>query len=122
MSSSNALLYLDYQLGYRCSQIPCITLPQAKKEELQQRLAYAEARNDLAAIADIKYGAMVDVGEQLQRLLASKPSHSILTEEVGPEEIGVVVSRWTGIPVARLQQVRPGRALLYVWCAPPVLD
>ena len=28
----------------------------------------------------------------------------MLTEEVGPEQIAVVVSRWTGIPVSRLQQ------------------
>ena len=28
----------------------------------------------------------------------------MLTEEVGPEQIAAVVSRWTGVPVSRLQQ------------------
>ena len=28
----------------------------------------------------------------------------MLTEEVGPEQIATVVSRWTAIPVSRLQQ------------------
>lgn len=35
----------------------------------------------------------------------------MLTEEVGPEEIAAVVSRWTGIPVNRLQQTEREKLL-----------
>ena len=35
----------------------------------------------------------------------------MLSEEVGPEDIATVVSRWTGIPVSRLQQVERERLL-----------
>jgi hypothetical protein len=35
----------------------------------------------------------------------------MLTEEVGPEEIAAVVSRWTGIPVNRLQQTERQKLL-----------
>lgn len=54
---------------------------------------------------------MVDVSEALAAALAAKPTGGLLPEEVGPEEIAAVVARWTGIPVARLQQV--GRK---AWC------
>ncbi len=35
----------------------------------------------------------------------------MLTEVVGPEEIATVVSRWTGIPVSRLQQTERDKLL-----------
>ena len=35
----------------------------------------------------------------------------MLTEEVGPEDIGQVVSRWTGIPVNKLAQSERERLL-----------
>ncbi len=53
---------------------------------------------------DLKYGALPEVDEQIKRLRAAGSSDAMLTEEVGPEEIAVVVSRWTGIPVSRLKQ------------------
>ena len=37
-------------------------------------------------------------------LLSQAPVDPMLTEEVGPEQIAAVVSRWTGVPVSRLQQ------------------
>jgi ATP-dependent Clp protease ATP-binding subunit ClpB len=38
-------------------------------------------------------------------------SGPMLTEDVGPEEIATVVSRWTGIPVSRLQQTEREKLL-----------
>jgi hypothetical protein len=35
--------------------------------------------------------------------IAQLPKDPMLSEEVGPEDIAQVVSRWTGIPVSRLQ-------------------
>lgn len=36
--------------------------------------------------------------------MAELPKDPMLTEEVGPEDIGQVVSRWMGIPVSKLAQ------------------
>ncbi|HQH20447.1 MAG TPA: AAA family ATPase [Candidatus Pacearchaeota archaeon] len=61
---------------------------------------------DLQKVAEIKYGILPDLfaklrkqEKKLERLQKQNP---ILKQEVGPEEIAKVVSRWTGIPVTRL--------------------
>ncbi|GMH40192.1 hypothetical protein BSKO_08096 [Bryopsis sp. KO-2023] len=77
---------------------------QQKKQELLMALEQAENQGNLARIADIKYGALQDVSETLKRFQAELPADAMLTESVGPEEIATVVSRWTGIPVSKLQQ------------------
>ncbi|KAK9841119.1 hypothetical protein WJX74_000311 [Apatococcus lobatus] len=76
---------------------------QQKKDALQSKLADAEGRMDLAIAADIKYGAMPDVEAALAAKFQEMPQNAMLSEEVGPEDIAAVVSRWTGIPVSRLQ-------------------
>jgi hypothetical protein len=43
-----------------------------------------------------RYGSLQDVDETLKKLRSSAPSEAMLVEEVGPEEIAGVVSKWTG--------------------------
>ncbi|KAI7843936.1 hypothetical protein COHA_002475 [Chlorella ohadii] len=75
-----------------------------KKEALQIRLEQAQNRMDLAMVADIKYGALAEVEEALKRKQAeARRSDRMLSDTVGPEEIATVVSKWTGIPVNKLQ-------------------
>eukprot|EP00884_Botryococcus_braunii_P013589 jgi/Botrbrau1/22230/Bobra.168_1s0061.1 len=76
---------------------------QKKKEDLQVKLEQAENRYDLAMVADIKYGALAEIEQAIKEKIAQMPKNPMLSEEVGPEEIAQVVSRWTGIPVNRLQ-------------------
>jgi hypothetical protein len=47
---------------------------------------------------DIKYGSLLEVDETLKKLRLSGPKagDAMLVEEVGPEEIAGVVSKWTG--------------------------
>lgn len=79
---------------------------QNKRQELLVALEMAEQRQDLARIADIKYGSLLEVDETLKKLRAGAPKggEAMLVEQVGPEQIGDVVSKWTGIPVSKLQQ------------------
>ncbi len=49
--------------------------------------------------------------EAIRRKVAELPKDPMLTEEVGPEDIGQVVSRWTGIPVSKLAQSERERLL-----------
>jgi ATP-dependent Clp protease ATP-binding subunit ClpB len=77
---------------------------QKKKEELQIRLEQAENRMDLAMVADIRYGALAEVAEALtKRQAEAKEADHMLSEVVMPEDVATVVSKWTGIPVNKLQ-------------------
>lgn len=58
-----------------------------------------------------RYGALQDVDEAIKKRLAEVPEDAMLTEEVGPEEVAQIVSRWTGIPVSKLQQGERDRLL-----------
>jgi ATP-dependent Clp protease ATP-binding subunit ClpB len=84
---------------------------QNKRQELLVSLELAEQRGDLARVADIRYGSLQDVDETLKKLRAGAPADAMLVEEVGPEEIAGVVSKWTGIPVSRLQQTEREKLL-----------
>ncbi|GIL53361.1 hypothetical protein Vafri_9031 [Volvox africanus] len=75
-----------------------------KRDEILVNIQLAEQHNNLARIADLRYGALPEVEERIKAIRAAQPSDAMLSEEVGPEEIATVVSRWTGIPVSRLKQ------------------
>lgn len=83
---------------------------QLKKEieETRQEIEKAERDYDLNRLAELKYGRLNDLERRLKSeedLLAEKQKHSmVLKEEVDEEDIAGVVSRWTGIPVARLME------------------
>ena len=49
--------------------------------------------------------------EAIKQKLAEAPENAMLSEEVGPEEVATIVSRWTGIPVSKLQQGERDRLL-----------
>jgi len=61
---------------------------------------------DLQKVAEIKYGILPDLFSKLRKqeakLARLQKENPILKQEVGPEEIARVVSRWTGIPVTKL--------------------
>ncbi|KAF5833291.1 ClpB chaperone, Hsp100 family [Dunaliella salina] len=85
---------------------------QSKREQMLVNIDLAEQRGDLARIADLKYGALPEVDSRLKVLRDAAPqANAMLTEAVGPEEIATVVSRWTGIPVVRLQQTEREKLL-----------
>lgn len=82
---------------------------QKNKEELEN-LKYeaekAEREGDYARVAEIRYGRVKEVEENIGRLneqlKINQNSDAMIKEEVGSEDIAYVVSRWTGIPVNRM--------------------
>ncbi len=66
----------------------------------------AEAIADLGTAAEIRYGRIPVLQKELEakakRLKTLQKSRRVLHEEVTETEIAGVVSRWTGIPVARM--------------------
>jgi ATP-dependent Clp protease ATP-binding subunit ClpB len=81
----------------------------AIKEELESlrvQADNAEAMADLATAAEIRYGRVPalqkDLEAKTKRLKTLQKSRRILHEEVTEHEIAGVVSRWTGVPVAKM--------------------
>ena len=77
---------------------------QGVKEELEAaRTAFEAARRagDLARMSELQYGHIPELERRLAG--ASEPQdHQLLRNSVTEEEIGEVVSKWTGIPVSKL--------------------
>ncbi|MDD4409154.1 MAG: AAA family ATPase [Candidatus Pacebacteria bacterium] len=68
---------------------------------------------DLQKVAEIKYGILPDLFSKLKKqenkLSRLQKQNPILKQEIGPEEIARVVSRWTGVPVTRLLESEAGK-------------
>ncbi|GAB3360405.1 ATP-dependent chaperone ClpB [Amycolatopsis echigonensis] len=84
---------------------------QALREEIEQVRHDAEAAErayDLDLAAQLRHGRLPDLERRLEgeeELLAARQAGTrLLREVVTEEEIAAVVSRWTGIPVSRLQE------------------
>ncbi len=68
----------------------------------------AEAKADLSKAAEIRYGKIPDLENELEtknkRLKKLQSSRRILKEEITEQDIAEVVARWTGIPVTRMME------------------
>src|SRR6185312_1566958 len=68
----------------------------------------AERNYDLDRAAELRLGKIPDLERRLeaeeQRLAAKQGGARLLREVVTSDEIAAIVSRWTGIPVSRLQE------------------
>lgn len=75
-------------------------------EELRLEAEKAEAMADLTRAAEIRYDNIPSLERELEdktkRLKKLQRSRRLLKEEITEEDIAHVVSRWTGIPVARM--------------------
>jgi ATP-dependent Clp protease ATP-binding subunit ClpB len=71
-------------------------------ESLQTEISKAERSGDLAKAAELKYGKLPDSEKKLKQLSEKTGSKKMLQEEVGPEEIAEVISKWTGVPVSKM--------------------
>ncbi|HKN88615.1 MAG TPA: ATP-dependent chaperone ClpB [Nitrospiraceae bacterium] len=77
-------------------------------EAAKQDIERAERNYDLNRVAELRYGELPRLERELQaeeQHLEKKQGESrLLKEEVDEEDIALVVSRWTGIPVTRLME------------------
>ena len=77
-------------------------------EEVKLAIEQAERAYDLNRVAELRYGELPRLERELtieQQQLGKKQGETrLLKEEVDEDDIAAVVSRWTGIPVARLME------------------
>ena len=73
-------------------------------EDVRRNIDDAKRAYDLELAAKLEYGELPGLQRQLEEEKARnrKSGNELLKEEVTDEEIAEIVSRWTGIPVARL--------------------
>ncbi|NUR88015.1 MAG: ATP-dependent chaperone ClpB [Nonomuraea sp.] len=84
---------------------------QALREDIeaaQRQAEQAERDYDLSRAAELRHGELPDLRRRLagqeERLAAKHSGGRLLREVVTEEEIAAIVSRWTGIPLSRLQE------------------
>ncbi|MDH3520645.1 MAG: ATP-dependent chaperone ClpB [Myxococcales bacterium] len=79
-----------------------------RREALNAELARVQRQGQLERAAEIRYGELVQLEKDLEReqdaLAALQAQGSLLSEEVTAEEIAEIVSKWTGIPVAKMME------------------
>jgi len=76
---------------------------QQKIEQARQELEAARRKGDLNRMAELQYGIIPDLERSLQMVdQHGKAENQLLRNKVTEEEIAEVVSKWTGIPVAKM--------------------
>ena len=79
------------------------------REEIEKtgaEIEKAQAAYDLAKAAELKYGKLPELQKELEEeeQKAEEAQHTLLRDRVSEEEIAKTVSRWTGIPIAKLME------------------
>jgi ATP-dependent Clp protease ATP-binding subunit ClpB len=77
-----------------------------KMEQARMEADRAEREGDLGRAAELRYGRILDLDNQLKtengRLQKLHGETRLLKEEVDEDDIARIVAKWTGIPVTRL--------------------
>lgn len=75
-------------------------------ERAQNQFAQAERAGDFAKASQIKYGVLAKLEKSLadEQEQVKKEKHGLVKQEVDESDIAAVLSRWTGIPVEKLQE------------------
>jgi ATP-dependent Clp protease ATP-binding subunit ClpB len=67
-----------------------------------------EREGDLNKVAELRYGTIPELEKKLStenaRLVKLQSTQAMLKEEVGEDDIAEIVSKWTGIPLSRMQE------------------
>ena len=77
-------------------------------ENLKFEADKAEREGDYGKVAEIRYGKLKELQDDIKKiqeqLKSTQGGEAMVREEVTADDIAEVVSRWTGIPVARMMQ------------------
>jgi ATP-dependent Clp protease ATP-binding subunit ClpB len=84
-------------------------------EHTKLEIENAERDYDLNKAAELRYGKLAQLENELNKREAEIDQASggqrMLREEVGPDDVAQVISRWTGIPVTRLLETEREKLL-----------
>lgn len=82
-------------------------------ESLKKEIALAKQNYDLEKAAELQYGRLPQLESDLagEEEKVKKEDFSLVHESVTDEEIARIISRWTGIPVAKLTESERNKTL-----------
>jgi ATP-dependent Clp protease ATP-binding subunit ClpB len=87
----------------------------AEIEQLRNKAADLERKGDLAKVAEIRYGTIMQLEQQVetenQHLTEIQSTGKMLKEEVDASDIAEIVGKWTGIPVQRMLETERTKLL-----------
>ena len=103
--------YADLEEVWKSEKASALGSEQLRKEVDQIRIQIEDLKRkgDFNKVAELQYGKLPELEKKLKEAQASEadgvaPKHRLLRTQVGAEEIAEVVSRATGIPVAKMMQ------------------
>ena len=99
--------YADLEEVWKAEKAVLQGATQVKEDLERARLELEQARRsaDLARMAELQYGRIPELEKKLkQAQRAEQSTPQLVRNAVTEEEIAEVVSKWTGIPVARMLQ------------------
>jgi ATP-dependent Clp protease ATP-binding subunit ClpB len=80
-------------------------------EAVQGEIAIAQRNYDLNKAAELQYGRLPSLQKELEELETKNEERKLVHESVTEEEIAKIISRWTGIPVAKLTESERNKTL-----------
>ena len=82
-------------------------------EDVKNKIQIAQRSYDLEKAAELQYGRLPQLQKELEELEsnATEKERSLVHECVTDEEIAKIVSKWTGIPVAKLTESERNKTL-----------
>ena len=85
-----------------------------KKDKIQSDMNIAKQNYDYEKVAKLQYQDLPQVERELQEaeeLAQSKEAQGLVHDKVTEEEIAKIISRWTGIPVTKLNESERSKVL-----------
>ena len=84
-----------------------------ERDNLKKEIQLAEQSYDLNKAAELKYGRLPQIEQELEaeEEKTKTESLSLAHQSVTEEEIAKIISRWTGIPVAKLNESERNKTL-----------
>ena len=82
-------------------------------ESVNSKIQIAQRNYDLNKAAELQYGRLPELKKQLEEEeeRVAKEDRSMVRESVTEDEIAKIISRWTGIPVAKLTESERNKTL-----------
>ena len=94
-------------------QLESISVIREEIEDINKQIQAAMQEYNLEKAAELQYGKLPDAQKRLAAAEEAQQKHdySLVHEAVTEEEIGIIVSRWTNIPVTKLNESERNKTL-----------
>ena len=101
--------YADLDEIWKAEKAASSSTADIKKQidEIKFKIEQAKRQGDFARASELEYGELPKLGQQLQAAESNpegKKANKLFRTEVGADEVAEIVSRMTGIPVAKMME------------------